>query len=181
MARDHLISVRVSEEAKRRFQALAARQGMTESALLNRLMELALIGAGDSGSDKDGEAAVGPRSSRLYVRLNAEDQQRLQERAARRDLRSATYAALLLRAHLRSCAPLPRAELAALGRAVSELSAIGRNLNQLVRATHAGAKGGALPADQAKAMLRVCEALRDHTKALIKANAASWKQGEPDG
>lgn len=181
MARDHLISVRVSEETKQRFRALASRQGMTESALLNRLMELALIGADNSAPAGDDEAAAAPRSSRLYVRLNADDQRRLQERAARRDLRSATYAALLLRAHLRSCAPLPRAELGTLGRAVSELSAIGRNLNQLVRATHAGTKGGALSPDHAKAMLRVCEALRDHTKALVKANAASWKQGEPDG
>lgn len=181
MARDHLISVRVSAEAKQRFRALAARQGMTESALLNRLMEIALIGAGETALGRGGDGARAPRSSRLYVRLNTHDQRRLQERAGRRDMRSATYASLLLRAHLGSCSPLPKAELAALLRAVSELSAIGRNLNQLVRATHAAGKGGALPSDQAKAMLRVCEALRDHTKALVKSNAASWKLEEPDG
>ena len=31
--------------------------------------------------------------------------------------------------------------------------------------------------EEFRAMLKICEALRDHTKDLIKANTASWASG----
>jgi hypothetical protein len=31
--------------------------------------------------------------------------------------------------------------------------------------------------EELKTMLRVCEALRDHVKALIRSNLISWEQG----
>ena len=62
-------------------------------------------------------------------------------------------------------------------RSIGELAAIGRNINQIARAAN---KGGRLPSsgrDEFRAMLKVCEALRENTKALLKANLASWKSG----
>ena len=52
---------------------------------------------------------------------------------------AATYVSVLVRAHLRQLTPLPEEELRALNRVVAELGAIGRNLNQMARATHQGA------------------------------------------
>lgn len=98
-------------------------------------------------------------------------------RAAARRMAAATYVSVLVRAHLRHLAPLPHDELRALNRAVAELGAIGRNLNQIARATHRPAPvSGAHPVEF-QAMLRVCEALRDHVKALLRESAVSWKVG----
>jgi hypothetical protein len=50
----------------------------------------------------------------------------------------ATYVSVLMRAHLRSLAPLPKEELLALKRIIGELESIGRNLNQIVHAANQG-------------------------------------------
>jgi len=79
-------------------------------------------------------------------------------------------------------APLPKEELSALKRSVAELGAIGRNMNQIARAASQGGKPGGPDRDDVWAMLRVAEALRDHVKALLKANLVSWRDsdaGEP--
>ena len=72
---------------------------------------------------------------------------------------------------------MPKDELLALKRSISELAAIGRNVNQLARVAN---EGGRLPGsvrDDLRAMVRVCEAMRDHTKGLLKMNLASWQSG----
>jgi hypothetical protein len=107
----------------------------------------------------------------------------LHERAEARGVASATYISVLVRSHLRSLAPLPKDELIALKRAVSELGAVGRNLNQIARAANEGSRILGVGREDFRAILKICEALRDHTKNLIKANAASWATGhaEPEG
>ena len=112
--------------------------------------------------------------------MRREDRLLLNERAAARGMASATYASVLVRAHLRSLAPLPKDELVTLKQAVSELGAIGRNLNQIARAASSGARVGGVGHEEFRAILKICEALRDHTKSLIKANAASWASGHAE-
>lgn len=96
---------------------------------------------------------------------------------------AATYVSVLVRSHLRDLAPLPKEELLALKRTVSELGAVGRNLNQIARAVNGGSRIAGVGREEFRAILKVCEALRDHTKNLIKANTASWARGhaEPEG
>jgi len=92
-------------------------------------------------------------------------------------MRPATYVSALTRSHLRHVSPLPKDELIALRRSINELAAIGRNLNQIARSAN---EGGRLPSsarEDFRAMLKVSEALRDHTKALLKANLTSWESG----
>jgi len=112
--------------------------------------------------------------------MREEDRLLLHERAAARGMASATYVSVLVRAHLRSLAPLPKDELVTLKQAVSELSAIGRNLNQIARAASSGARVAGVGHEEFRAILKICEALRDHTKSLIKANAASWASGRAE-
>ena len=92
-------------------------------------------------------------------------------------MRPATYVAVLTRSHLRQLAPLPKDELLALRRSISELAAIGRNINQIARAANDGGRLPGSAREEFRAMLKVCEALRDNTKALLKANLASWENG----
>jgi hypothetical protein len=165
----------VNGETKARFAAVARHQGLSDSALLKRLIDTML----QAGNSADGVAIEGRavRVSRFSIRLRPDDQILLRERAASRGMPAATYVSVLTRAHLRSLSPLPKEELLALKRAVSELGSIGRNLNQIVRAANQGERTSGPIRDELRAILRVCERLRDHIKGLLSANIKSWEQG----
>jgi hypothetical protein len=143
--------------------------------MLKRLVETMLqAGGGVEGVAADGRAV---RVSRFSIRLRPDDQILLRERAAARGLPAATYVSVLTRAHLRSLSPLPKAELLALRRTVSELGSIGRNLNQIARAANQDERTGGPSREDLRAILRVCEGLRGHVKGLLSANIKSWERG----
>jgi hypothetical protein len=159
-------------------RAIAQEHQLTESALLKKLVETALLQTvGTSGLGVSGPIKPVSRGARLYVRLRPEDHVLLRERASGRAMAAATYASFLLRAHLRAVAPIPDRELAELKRSVAELGAIGRNLNQIARVAHQTGRVTGPTGQDLRALLRACEALRDHMKGLIRANGASWESG----
>jgi hypothetical protein len=159
----------VTRETKTRFAAVARHQGLSDSALLKRLVDLMLQMASTREVGLSALSDRTARESRLTVRLRADDQVLLRERAAARGMPAATYVSVLTRAHLRGLAPLPKAELLALKRAVSELGDLARRL-----------ESAGTSREDARAVLRVCEALRDHVKGLIRANLNSWRQGHAE-
>jgi hypothetical protein len=168
----------VTRATKERFTAVARHQGLSDSALLKRLIDLMLRSTDpascDAGTSAEPEAI---RSTRLTVRLRPDDEILLRARAAQRTMAPATYLSVLTRAHLRSLAPLPKEELQALKRSVSELGSMGRHLNQIARAANQGDRVEGPGREELRAMLRICEALRDHVKGLIAANLKSWERG----
>ncbi len=165
----------VNRDTKTRFAAVARHQGLSDSALLKRLVDTML----QAGSATDGDAtdSRAVRASRFSIRLRPDDQILLRERALARGMPAATYISVLTRAHLRSLSPLPKEELVALKRTVSELGSIGRNLNQIARAANQGERVNGPSREDLRAILRVCEGLRDHVKKLLSANIKSWEQG----
>ena len=174
------IQCRVDPQTKTALRTLAGRQGLTESALLKRLVELMLQNANAAQGTMIVAESRAPRDSRLSIRLAPDDQRLLHERASARGIPAATYLSILARAHLRGLTPLPKAELLALERSVSELGRLGRNINQIARAANKGECVSAPGRDDLRAILRVCEALRDHVKGLLQANLQSWRQGYVD-
>ena len=84
-------------------------------------------------------------------------------------MRPATYVSVLTRSHLRSLTPLPKEGFLALKRSIGELAAIGRNINQIARAANERGKLPSSVREEFRAMLKICEALRDNTKALLRA------------
>ena len=118
------------------------------------------------------------RQSRVHVRLAPGVWRLLKERARARGMPSATYVSALVRTHLLGVAPLPKAEYLALKQSVLELTAIGRNLNQIARSLNQGGRT-ALPGQaEVGAMLKVAEKLRDHFRELLGANVRSWEIGD---
>lgn len=176
MNADRIIASRVPSETKVRLRALAEHQQLSESALLKRLVEMVLHSAGHFDRRVIEPDMRAPRGARLYVRLRAEDRILLQERAAARGMPSATYVSVLIRAHLRKLPPLPKDELVSLKNSVAALGAIARNLNQIAMSAHCGRAISPLNEDL-RAFLKVCSALRDNVKGLIKANLKSWEIG----
>jgi hypothetical protein len=166
----------VSRETKERFSALAAAQGVSESALLKRLAE-ALIGPSKTLIDSLPAVEPATPSGRLSIRLSVDDLALLKERALARGMAAATYISYLVRSHLRNLAPLPDAEFKVLQQSVAEVSAIGRNLNQIARASNAGSRPDGPSKADLQAILKACSALRDSFKEVLVRNMDSWKAG----
>lgn len=167
----------ISIESKQRFARMAQAQGLSESALLRRLVEVSLITTGSVETSALRPIEAVATSGRISVRLCDDDLLLLRERARARQLPTSTYVSYLVRSHLRGQVPLPTAELHALKRSVAEVAAIGRNINQIARAVNQQQWPGGPNRADLLAMLRALTALRDHTKALINANLASWSSG----
>jgi hypothetical protein len=176
MAASSLIAVRVPGDIKARFAALAQHQGFTESALLRRMVAASLLSVNAVGAPPE-PLGPGAASGRVSVRLRPDDLLLLRERAAARAMPTGTYVSLLVRSHFRKLAPLPDVELAALKRAIAEISAIGRNLNQLARAANLGERPAGPSRSDLQALLRACTGLRDAMKGVINTNLASWEVG----
>jgi hypothetical protein len=188
MSCTEVVKARVTAETKREIAEAAAREMLTESAWLKRLLIREVRAARGQATTqlapRHGEASrrhgghrVGPCERPILIRLRTEDRLLLDARSEARGMRPATYVAVLTRSHLRRLAPLPKDELLALRRSIGELAAIGRNLNQIAKAANDGGRLPGSARDEFRAMLKVCEALRDNTKALLKANVMSWESG----
>lgn len=177
MAADAFIQCRVTSEAKALLQALASRERITESALVRQLLETVLRTTTGGVTPAAVFSERVTRDARLSVRLAPDDRALLSERSLARDMAAATYVSVLVRSHLHGLAPLPKAELLALKRTIAELSAIGRNLNQLARVANQGGRTAAIGRGEVSGMLKVATGLRDHVKALLRANERSWRTG----
>lgn len=159
---------------------MARSHGLTESALLKRLIEraiepvalppaLALQGVQDA-----------PRNDRLYVRLYADDRQLLAERAAARGMASATYLAVLARAHLRHLSPLPEAEMKKFSECVLVFSAVLRSLQAI--ANHLRASGSQEKAEtpfqrNLETFLKTGKHAFTSLNTVLKENKQSWEVG----
>jgi antitoxin component of RelBE/YafQ-DinJ toxin-antitoxin module len=177
MAADALVRCRVRSETKTVLQSIAAREQITESALVRQLLETLARTSATEMPTIDKPDSTELRAERMSIRLAPDDRVLLSDRARARGMPSATYVAVLVRSHLRRLTPLPVEELAALKRSIAELGAIGRNLNQIARALNAGDRFDGPGRQYLEAMLKIAEALRDHIRALLKANETSWERG----
>jgi hypothetical protein len=187
MSCTEILKVRVSPEIKLQAKVIADHELLTEAAWLKRLVMKEIRATEMNGDDVPsvrtdaGNRRVlrdsAGRYKPVYVRFTDDDRLLLEARAAVRGMRPATYVSVLTRAHLRALTPLPRDELLALKRSIGELASIGRNINQIAKLAN---EGGRLPGsvrEEFRAMLKICEALRESTKALVKANVVSWSAG----
>lgn len=177
MAADAVVRCRVSSETKALLQNIAAREQVTESALVRPLLETLVRTFATERSAISNSGDTGMRAKRLSIRLLPNDRLLLRERASSRGMPSATYVAVLVRSHLRKLTPLPVEELDALKRSIAELGAVGRNLNQIASALIAGGQSNGPGRQDLDGMLKIAVALRDHIRALVKANETSWERG----
>ncbi len=166
------ISTWIDEELKRKFSAVAASRGLSESAFLKQLVERTLVGV-----NPELALTVAPwaevRGARITIRLLPADRLLLRERAAARGMRAASYASTLLRAHLRSLSPLPDREIEALQGIAVQLAAMGRN----VRTIALTAPSAGLTPEHTRNMLKLCIGVRDYIRGILSANIRSWESG----
>ena len=175
MAVDSIIALRVSPEVKSLLRTIAHREQTSESALVRQLIETMLRMQLKAELPSLADVEKESRGARVYVRLTEDARVLLMKRALERGMPSATYLAGLTESHLRGVAPVPKDELLALKRSIAELKAIGRHLNQIARVLNQDGRAPGPGRQEVQAMLKVATGLRDHFKALLDANARSWR------
>jgi hypothetical protein len=178
MRRDHYIKTRVPEHTKQRVQELASPRFLTESIWLRQIIEAELQKAAATlPSAPAPPTERGPTGRRIAVRLLPGDALLLKERATGRRTVPATYVSILLRSHLRQLSPLPTDELRAFREQIRELRIIGRNLNQIARGMNRGEIDDPTVREDLRMFVKVATAMREATRALLKANTRAWEVG----
>jgi hypothetical protein len=193
MAYTEFLKARVAPEIKLHVKAIVDRELISEATWLKRLVlrEIrtrdAAQGGGLESSRPEGirrpsGEVRGPKGGGkpVLLRLRIEDKLLLDARAEARGMRPATYASVLLRSHMRKLTPLPKDEFLALKRSIALLASIGRNINQIAKAANQGGRIADSAGAEFRAMLKIGVALRDNTKAVLKANETSWETGHAE-
>jgi predicted DNA binding CopG/RHH family protein len=165
-------------DQKAGFAALALSRGLSESKLLRLLIDSVLERnpVDEARDDRNGEAEEGDR---ITLRLRSGDGKWLRLRARRRGMKYTTYAAALIRAHVRVDPPMPLEELARLERGLAEVSALGRNLSQIARRISEGQSVDPLRLELT-AVLDAVEELRQALRELVRVNRISWESADAE-
>lgn len=135
MVKEKQLRARVTEEIKDAFARAAAKQEKTESALLLDLVTEFLDNVGELPPKADPPPI---RSGVIATRINAREARALTEVLKAEDKKRSEFLLGLVRARLTKKPHFSYVELNNLREANMHLLAIGRNLNQMVRAIHAG-------------------------------------------
>ena len=176
MRKSEWLSTTVSPATKQRAQDAANSQHLAEAAWLRQVIESKLEQYGHTPRS-DVIADESELGRRISVRLLAGDRLLLKDRATARGTAPATYVSILIRSHLRQLTPLPKDELRAFREQVRELRTIGRNINQIARALNRGEIDDAGVRDDLRSFVKLATAMRESTRALLKANSKSWEAG----
>lgn len=123
-----------SDATKARFQALAQREGLSESTLLRRMAVTVIARqAGATGSLPVSEmrGGQGGRGSRVMLRLRPSEVQAIRAQAEPEGYSAQAWIVRQLRYRLEGAVPFAKEELSAQHDAIRELAAVGRNLNTL--------------------------------------------------
>src|SRR5690349_5741923 len=171
------IAAWTTPEKKNQFAGLAASHGLSESKMLGLLIQSVL-----TSNSVDAASAVDipqyPERDRITIRLRPGDGSLLRSRARARDMNYTTYAAALIRAHVRASPPMPAAELAKLERNLGEVTAIARAMRQIAQTARQSRDVDASLKVELAPVIRAVEDLRQTLRELVRANVRSWESGD---
>lgn len=167
------VTVRLSVDEKRRFAAIAAARGVSESKLALVAIRILLASTHSRMAIED---PVTPgrecARDRITIRLRPGDRRAIRDRAASRGLKDSAYIAALVRCHISASPPLTGSELAALKASVAVLAGLGR---LLARISREGPSTESVLIEELR-RIRACTAgLESQTHDLIRAALQSWE------
>ncbi len=178
----------VEPDTKALFQASAARRGLSESELL-RAVVLAALHQGESETKPVEVDPEKTETDRMTVRMPRFILDAAKERAKEKGMAPSRWIAALVQSHLSGEPVMTDSELEQLRAITNELSAIGRNLNQIAREVNRlhYTGGVSLEALQQMQTLEVIAELKaivlDHraaTRSVIRASQNAWEAGRDD-
>ena len=135
--RHSVIKARVDEITRSRFRKVAQRSGQTESELLREIITIVI----DQHKQKEPEVVIpNPNHAhpcQLTLRLPAFLLDAVRERTKALDVSASRWVVSLIQSNLIKIPVMTTEELRGLSHCTTELSAIGRNLNQVARVLNA--------------------------------------------
>ena len=164
-----------------RFSQLASIHGVSSSKLLALMVDRVLAKQAASGDLPPTVDGVGIRkrcSTKYTVRLQGDEAMRLQQRSSRRGMQPSSYAAHVLRAHLRKDPPLPYGEFAQIKRLVNELSGVRGMLMEVVQRDAGAGRLDTQVIDAITRLLPSLKSIREDVRASMDANVRSWALGD---
>ena len=170
------IAAWATPDRKGQFAALAASRGLSESKLLGLLID-SVLERNPVDAARDVRQREAEEGDRITLRMRPGDGQWLRLRARRRGMKYTTYAAALIRSHVRANLPMPLEELARLERGLAEFSVIGRRLHQIAGAVTDGQGVDPLRLEFT-AVLQAVQELRQALREVVKVNRISWESSD---
>jgi hypothetical protein len=164
-----------TSDEKQRFAELAASRDLSESALaliaIRALLESDGPPVGTAPLQSERQAAT----DRITIRLRPGDRSALNQRALQRGMRSSTYLAALVRAHISTNPPLTIEELSVLKEGVAVLAKLSRALSYTARCIAQG--GPLLPNLQHELSLTrsVVAAIEQGTHDMARSALITWE------
>lgn len=168
-----VLIARVDSSTKERFQQRAAAHGLTGS---EQLRALVLEFLDDTPASEP--AAIDPENAdleRITVRLPAFLLESAKGRASALGMATSRWIAALVQSNLMKEPVTTETEMAALQRCTYELSAIGRNINQIARALNqAPTETERVKLDTLKVLAESIGRTRESIRALVRASRNVW-------
>ncbi len=166
------VETRLSEDTKRAWSALCKDSHVSEADMLRKMIERVTGGVVASGEAEAEE----PKSGKITMRFTAREQRQILERAKREGFPNRTnWATAVVLASLHSDPVLNDKELTILRESNRELSAIGRNLNQVARALNIEFReSDKLKLEGIEALAQRIEQHKDQVAELISRNMSRW-------
>jgi predicted HicB family RNase H-like nuclease len=172
-SRGAVLNLRINAGLKARVQQRAKREGRSVSAVCETFLREY---ADEAPARLVAADPAHAESKRFTVTLPAFLYQAAQARAKASGLKPARWVAALVRANLMQEVPLLAQEQEAAARAISELAAIGRNLNQIARALNlAPHESHRLRLDFLKLLSERIDTVKAALRALINASNGLWR------
>ncbi len=168
------IATWATPETKDQFRALAATRGLSESRMLALLID-SVLARNPSDARLEGARPYFGDRDRISIRLRPGDGNLLRARAGERGMNYTTYAAALIRAHMRASPPMPMHEVAMLERALGEISAIARAMRQIAFGVGKAQAVDSQLESEFVTVLQTVEDLRQAVRDLVRANVISWE------
>lgn len=163
----------VDDDTKTAFRAAAAKHGTSESRLLQLLIETLLKNNSDGGGSSIPPTEI--KDDRFSFRLSAKLKGDLAHRAKEQGASPGSYLVALCRAHLSQEPYLTERELEVLRQSNSELTAIGRNINQIAKALNRSLDNADMArSTELERVAALIKSHRDYVRSLLRANLSSW-------
>ena len=175
--RNVVLGTRTSRETKAQFAALAAQQGLTESALLAHVVDQVVAVNAVANDRPLADEPAGPRRSneRVTLRLRRGDRALAEVKAASKRMKTSTYLAMLVHTHVRGSPAIAPAEVEELRCMAGQLAALGRQLRTFaIEGRGRPASETSLPQLLTEVGSTV-ESVREVVAAVVRENLKSWE------
>jgi len=166
-------SAYVKPELADKFTQRAKARELSDSAFLEKIIALVC-----QQSEDEPKAQIYPEEKKrvhaFTAHLTEGEAMRLQFEAARHGMKASPFIALILRGVLTKTISLSEEELEELRKVRSQLSKIGSNLNQAVKALKMNPYGRDLTPEMVESVRMLVEAEREFIQNIMLVNLKSW-------